>query len=384
MNYSVAVIPGDGIGPEVTAQAMEVLDALGDKFGHVFHYAELLAGGRAIDETGSPLPEETLEAAKQCGALLLGAVGGPKWDALPGQLRPERGLLGLRSGLGVFVNLRPAVLLPQLRAACPLKDEFLAGGGAGGGAESAPGFDLLIVRELTGGIYFGDRGRSGDGNSAFDTERYSRFEIERVLRAAYAAAGARRKKLCVVDKANVLESSRLWREVTAEVSGDYPGIETSFLYVDNCAMQLIRSPGQFDVIATSNMFGDILSDEASVLTGSIGMLPSASLAGVPGVPGGSGAARGGPVMGIYEPIHGSAPDQAGQDNANPLGAILSAAMMLRYSFGLEQEAAALEAAVGAALDAGFRTPDIAGHSGGPEKIVGAKAMGAAVLKALEG
>jgi 3-isopropylmalate dehydrogenase len=377
VNYSIAVIPGDGIGPEVTAQAMEVLDALGDKFGRVFHYAELLAGGRAIDETGSPLPPETLEAAKQCGALLLGAVGGPKWDTLPGHLRPERGLLGLRSGLGVFVNFRPAALLPQLRAACPLKDEVLAAGNSG----PAPGFDLLIVRELTGGIYFGDRGRSEDGNSAFDTERYSRFEIERVLRTAYAAAGARRKKLCVVDKANVLESSRLWREVTAEVSGDYPDIETSFLYVDNCAMQLIRSPGQFDVIVTSNMFGDILSDEASVLTGSIGMLPSASLAGIPG---GAGAADRGPVMGIYEPIHGSAPDLAGQDKANPLAAILSAAMMLRYSFGLEPEAAALEAAVGAALDTGFRTPDIAGHSGGPEKIVGTKEMGAAVLKALEG
>jgi 3-isopropylmalate dehydrogenase len=376
MDYSVAVISGDGIGPEVIEQAVEVLDAAGDKFGHVFHYAELLAGGRAIDAAGTPLPDETLEAAKQCGALLLGAVGGPRWDSLPGHLRPERGLLGLRAGLGVFVNLRPAVLLPQLRAACPLKDDVLAPGGSG----AAPGFDLLIVRELIGGIYFGDRGRSEDGNSAFDTERYSRFEIERVLRAAYAAAAARRKKLCVVDKANVLESSRLWRETAAEVSGDYPDIETSYLYVDNCAMQLIRSPGQFDVIVTSNMFGDILSDEASVLTGSIGMLPSASLAGIPG---GSGPAGGGPVMGIYEPIHGSAPDLADQDKANPLAAILSAAMMLRYSFGLEREAAALEAAVGAALDGGLRTPDIAGHSGGPEKLVGTREMGAAVIKALE-
>jgi 3-isopropylmalate dehydrogenase len=375
MNYSVALIPGDGIGPEVIGQAVEVLDALGDKFGHIFNYAELLAGGRAIDALGTPLPDETLEAAKQCGALLLGALGGPKWDTLPGNIRPERGLLGLRSGLGVFVNLRPAALLPQLRSACPLKDEALAPAGS----LSAPGFDLLIVRELTGGIYFGSRGRSEDGDSAFDTERYSRFEIERVLRAGYAAAGLRRKKLCVVDKANILESSRLWREVTADVAKEYPGVETSFLYVDNCAMQLIRSPGQFDVIATSNMFGDILSDEVSALTGSIGMLPSASLAGIPG---GGGAARGEPVMGIYEPIHGSAPDIAGQDKANPLAAILSAAMMLRYSFGLEREAAALESAVRAALDAGFRTQDIAGR-GQPEKIVGTKEMGAAVMKALE-
>jgi 3-isopropylmalate dehydrogenase len=375
MNYSIALIPGDGIGPEVVGQAVEALDAAGDKYGHVFNYVELLAGGRAIDTAGVPLPPETLEAAKQCNALLLGAMGGPQWDTLPGHLRPERGLLGLRSGLGVFVNLRPAALLPQLKSACPLKDDVLAGGPGG-----KPGFDLLIVRELTGGIYFGDRGRSEDGSSAYDTERYSRFEIERVLRAGYAAAGLRRKKLCVVDKANVLESSRLWREVTAEVAKNYPDIETSFLYVDNCAMQLIRSPGQFDVIVTSNMFGDILSDEASVLTGSIGMLPSASLAGIPG----TGAAGGGPVMGIYEPIHGSAPDIAGRDMANPLAAILSAAMMLRYSFGLEEEALALEAAVRAALDAGLRTPDIAGHSqGGPEKIIGTREMGQAVVKALE-
>jgi 3-isopropylmalate dehydrogenase len=376
MNYSVALIPGDGIGPEVIGQAVEALDVLGDKFGHIFNYVELLAGGRAIDAAGTPLPDETLDAAKQCDALLLGALGGPKWDTLPGHIRPERGLLGLRSGLGVFVNLRPAALLPQLRAACPLKDEALVSACPG----AAPGFDMLIVRELTGGIYFGSRGRSEDGDSAFDTERYSRFEIKRVLRAGYAAAGLRRKKLCLVDKANILESSRLWREVTAEAVKDYPGIETSFLYVDNCAMQLIRSPGQFDVIVTSNMFGDILSDEVSALTGSIGMLPSASLAGIPG---GGGAAPGEPVMGIYEPIHGSAPDIAGQDKANPLAAILSAAMMLRYSFGLETEAAALESAVHAALDAGFRTPDIAGRGGGPEKIIGTKEMGAAVLKALE-
>jgi 3-isopropylmalate dehydrogenase len=266
-------------------------------------------------------------------------------------------------------------LLPQLRAACPLTDEALAAGSDG----NRPGFDLLIVRELTGGIYFGKQGR--DGDSAFDTESYSRAEIERLLRVGYDAAKLRRRKLCVVDKATVLESSRLWREVSREIAGDYPDIETSYLYVDNCAMQLIRAPGQFDVIATSNMFGNILSDEASVLTGSIGMLASASLAATHSA-GGAGNSASGPVMGIYEPIHGSAPDLAGQDLANPLGAILSAAMLLRYSFGLEKEAVAMEGAVNAALDLGLRTRDIAGRGGG-EKIVGTAEMGKAVVKALE-
>jgi 3-isopropylmalate dehydrogenase len=377
MNYSIALVPGDGIGPDVTSQATEVLDAVGDKYGHVFNYVELEAGGKAVDNTGVPLPPETLEAARQCNALLLGAVGGPKWDALPGNLRPERALLGLRAGLGVYANLRPAVLLPQLRAACPIKDEVLSADSAGG----IPAFDLLIVRELTGGIYFGERGRSADGLSAFDTEAYSKAEIERVLRVGYGAAKQRRKKLCVVDKANILESSRLWREITQELANEYPDIETSYLYVDNCAMQLIRAPGQFDVIVTSNMFGDILSDEASVLTGSIGMLASASLAGLPG----SGPEAGKTIMGMYEPIHGSAPDIAGQDIANPLAAILSAAMMLRYSFGLEKEALAIEAAVNAVLDSGLRTRDIAGRSSttANEKIAGTREMGNAVLKALE-
>jgi 3-isopropylmalate dehydrogenase len=385
MNYSVALAPGDGIGPEVIAPATEVLDAVGDKYGHVFNYVELEVGGKAIDSTGEPLPEETLEAAKQCDALLLGAVGGPKWETLPGHLRPERALLGLRSGLGVFANLRPAALLPQLRAACPLKDEVLASSHPEGKA----GFDLLIVRELTGGLYFGKRGRIEEPSrghcpgAAFDTETYSWEEVERVLRAAYAAAGVRRRKLCVVDKANVLESSRYWREVAAEVSGDYPDIETSYMYADNCAMQLIRAPGQFDVIVTSNLFGDILSDEASVLTGSIGMLPSASL-GSPD----DALAKNGRPMGMYEPIHGSAPDIAGQDIANPLGTILSAAMMLRYSFALEKEARAVEEAVSAVLDRGLRTRDIAGRGGSAnsaaEKIIGTRAMGEAVLKALAG
>ena len=374
MNYSIALVPGDGIGPDVIAQGTEVLDAAGDRFGHVFNYVELEAGGCAIDHCGEPLPKETLEAARQCDALLLGAVGGPKWDTLPGQIRPERALLGLRAGLEVYANLRPAALLPQLRAACPLKDEVLAAGNG----EGKIGFDLLIVRELTGGIYFGERGRSADGNSAFDTETYSREEIRRLLRTAYAAAAFRRKKLCVVDKANILESSRLWREVAEDLCGEYPQVETSYMYVDNCAMQLVRSPGQFDVIATSNLFGDILSDEASVLTGSIGMLASASLGDPAASPG-----RKGP-RGIYEPIHGSAPDLAGKDIANPLAAILSTAMMLRYSFSLEQEAAAIEAAVNAVLDAGLRTADIAGRGASPEaeKILGTRAMGAAVVKAL--
>jgi 3-isopropylmalate dehydrogenase len=373
MKYSIALVPGDGIGPDVIAQGTEVLDAAGDRFGHVFNYVELEAGGCAIDHTGEPLPKETLEAARQCDALLLGAVGGPQWDALPGHLRPERALLGLRAGLEVYANLRPAALLPQLRSACPLKDEALAAGNDGGRI----GFDLLIVRELTGGIYFGRQGRSADGDSAFDTETYSRQEIRRLLRTAYAAAGVRRKKLCVVDKANILETSRLWREIARDLSGEYPQVETSFMYVDNCAMQLVRSPGQFDVIATSNLFGDILSDEASVLTGSIGMLGSASLGDAP--PGQKGP------RGIYEPIHGSAPDLAGKDIANPLAAILSAAMMLRYSFSLEKEAAAIEAAVSAVLDAGLRTADIAGQEvpPGTEKILGTRAMGAAVLKALD-
>jgi 3-isopropylmalate dehydrogenase len=354
---------------------VDALDAVGDRFGHVFNYVELIIGGRAIDTAGEPLPAETLEAARQCGAVLLGAVGGPQWDALPGHLRPERALLGLRSGLGVFANLRPAALLPQLAAACPLKEEALIAGSEDG----KPGFDLLIVRELTGGIYFGKQGRSYDGASAFDTESYSKTEIERLLRVGYAAARLRRKKLCVVDKANVLETSRLWREVAGELAGEYSDVATSYLYVDNCAMQLIRAPGSFDVIATSNMFGDILSDEASELTGSIGMLASASLAG-------SGAAAGGePVMGIYEPIHGSAPDLAGKDIANPLAAILSAALLLRYSLGLEQEAAAIEGAVNAVLDSGLRTKDIARRGGGGkgEQIAGAAEMGKAVVKAVE-
>ena len=384
MNYSIAVISGDGIGPEVMESALKVLDMVGDKAGHVFNYAELEAGGLAIDHSGEPLPRETFKTVKNCDALLLGALGGPKWDTLPGHLRPERALLELRSGLGVFANLRPVALLPQLRSACPLKDEVLKASHPEGEAT----FDFLIVRELTGGLYFGKRGRLDEPSnghspgSAYDTENYSWAEIECILRAGYDAAAARRKKLCIVDKANILESSRFWREVAAEVSKEYPEIETSYLYIDNAAMQLVRAPGKFDVIVTSNLFGDILSDEASALTGSIGMLASASLGGT--------ADAGKSRTGMYEPIHGSAPDIAGKDIANPLGMILSAGMMLRYSFGLEKEARSIEAAVNKVLDQGFRTQDIAslgdanpGGTGSNEKIVGTKAMSKAILKAME-
>lgn len=385
MNYRIALIPGDGIGPEVVAEAVKVLRAIGERFGRGFDFIELAAGGNAIDSFGIPLPPATLAEAKAADAVLLGAVGGPKWDGVPGNLRPERALLGLREGLGVYANLRPAKLLPQLMSACPLKEEVLRASSHDG----SPSFDLLIVRELTGGLYFGKRGRSEDGLSAFDTETYSVMEIERVLKVGYEAARLRRKKLCVVDKANVLESSRLWREVAGRVAGEYPDIATSYMYVDNCAMQLVRGPGQFDVIVTSNLFGDILSDEASVLTGSIGMLPSASL-------GASGDARGvatgmassdargdagrPAVRGLYEPIHGSAPDIAGKNIANPLGTILSTAMLLRYSFGLEEEAAAIEKAVDAVLDAGLRTADIAASAS--DRRVGTLEAGAAVVSAI--
>ena len=351
MKAKIGVIRGDGIGPEVVGSALEVLRAVSRKFHHNFEEVELLAGGCSIDTYGEPLTAQTLEQARQCDAVLLGAVGGPKWDSLPGAMRPERALLGLRSGLGVYANLRPVKLIPQLMEASPLKPEILQ-----------RGIDLLIVRELTGGMYFGNRGRLTDksGNAAaFDTETYSVPEIQRILEVGYEAAMGRSKRLCVVDKANVLESSRLWREVAASVAGRYPEVTTSYLYVDNCAMQLVLNPSQFDIIVTSNMFGDILSDEASVLTGSIGMLPSASLGDVRGEKAESSTVR----RGLYEPIHGSAPDIAGTGKANPLGTILSAAMMLRYSFNLETEAHAIENAVETVLDSGFRTADIAGQRG---------------------
>ena len=356
MRNAITLVPGDGIGPEVTAQAVRALVAVGARFGISFRFDTALLGGAAIEERGVPLPAETLAACKAADAVLLGAVGGPRWDDLGGARRPEAGLLGLRAGLGVYANLRPARLFPELQSSCPLKAEIVEGG-----------FDMLIVRELTGGMYFGDRGRSADGEEAWDTERYSRTEITRLLTMAFRAARSRSGRLCVVDKANVLESSRLWRETARAMAADWPGVELSFQYVDNCAMQLVRNPRQFDVLATSNMFGDILSDEAAMITGSIGMLASASL-------GDSGP-------GLYEPIHGSAPDIAGTGRANPLAAVLSAAMLLRHSLRLEPCAAALEAAVTTVLAQGYRCEDIA--SGAPSEIVvGTEAMGDQVVRAL--
>ena len=333
MNYQIAVIPGDGIGPDVVEQTLNVMDKVGEKFGHTFNYTKVLAGGCAIDATGACLPQETIDICKASDAVLLGAVGGWKWDNLPGDQRPERALLGLRKALGLFANLRPALLFEQLADASPLKPEILAGG-----------LDIVVVRELTGGIYFGEKGhRDTDlGPAAYDIEQYAEGEVRRIAKVAFDMAMKRSKHVTSVDKANVLESSRLWRRVGAEVAQDYPEVTLDNLYVDNAAMQLVRNPRQFDVIVTSNIFGDILSDEASQITGSIGMLPSASLA------------EGN--FGMYEPVHGSAPDIAGQDKANPMATILSAAMMLRYTFGLGAEADAIENAVKSVLDQGYRTP----------------------------
>ena len=336
MTYRIVLVPGDGIGPEIVEGAVAVLHAIGHKFGHTFAFETVLAGGCAIDRYGVPLPDETLQKCLQSDSVLLGAVGGPKWDTLPGNLRPERALLGIRKELGLFANLRPAKLQPELAAASPLRADI-----------AAKGVDLLIVRELTGGMYFGPRGRGqGDmGENAFDTEIYSRGEIERIGRVGFETARKRGRKICSIDKANVLESSRLWRETMHELAKEYPDVAYSDMLVDNAAMQLIQNPSQFDVIVTSNLFGDILSDEASQLTGSIGLLASASL--------GDG------TRGMYEPIHGSAPDIAGIGIANPIATILSAAMMLNLSFGLTEEAKALETAVEKVLADGARTKDIA-------------------------
>lgn len=335
MNYKIALIPGDGIGPEVVEQAVRVLDKVGEVYGHSFAYTKVLAGGAAIDAVGTCLPSETVTTCRNSDAVFLGAVGGWKWDTLPGDQRPERALLGLRKELGLYANLRPALLFEDLAGACPLKPEIIAGG-----------MDLLVVRELTGGIYFGEKGfKDTDmGQAAYDIEMYAEEEVRRIAITAFDMAMKRNKKLTSVDKANVLESSRLWRRVVTEVGKDYPDVELSHMYVDNAAMQLVRNPKQFDVIVTSNIFGDILSDEASMITGSIGMLPSASLA------------KGN--FGMYEPVHGSAPDIAGQNKANPMATILSGAMMLRYTFGLLKEAAAIEEAVKEVLAKGYRTPDL--------------------------
>lgn len=333
MEAKIAVLPGDGIGPEVTVGAMTVLDAVAARFGHHFTYDEGLIGGCAIDHTGTALPDDTLRLAEGSSAILLGAVGGPKWDNPTAPVRPEQGLLKIRKHFGLFANLRPVRAYPSLAAHTPLRPELLTG------------VDMLFVRELTGGIYFGERQEQGDGDRAYDTELYTVAEVERVAHVAFRAAQGRRKLVTSVDKANVLASMRLWRRTVMRVHEDYPDVKLEHALVDSCAMHLITRPASFDVLVASNMFGDILSDEASVLAGSLGMLPSASL--------GEG------TFGLYEPVHGSAPDIAGQGKANPIGSILSAALLLRYSLGLEQEARAVEAAVDAALADGARTADIA-------------------------
>ena len=357
MSKQILILPGDGIGPEIVNEAIKILACLRDEHGLDIDMDEALVGGAAIDATGGPLPEATLELAREADAILLGAVGGPKWEPLPYAVRPERGLLGLRGGLGLFANLRPAILYPQLAAASSLRPEIVAG------------LDIVIVRELTGDIYFGKpRGVhiNEDGERVgINTMVYSESEIRRICRVAFDIARKRNRRLCSVDKANVLESTELWREVATEVGAEYPDVALSHMYVDNCAMQLVRNPKQFDVIVTGNIFGDIISDEASMLTGSIGMLPSASL-----------DEHG---KGMYEPIHGSAPDIAGQGVANPLATILSVAMMLRYSFGDEANARRIEQAVTRVLDQGLRTADI--MSSGMRQV-GTSEMGDAVLAAL--
>ncbi|MBQ3194253.1 MAG: 3-isopropylmalate dehydrogenase [Oscillospiraceae bacterium] len=335
MTKHIAVIRGDGIGPEIVEQALLVLDKIADKFGHTFAYTDVDMGGNAIDKWGDPLPQAELDKCLSSDSVLLGAVGGPKWNAVPGHMRPEKGLLRLRAGMGVYSNNRPARIWPQLASASPLKQEIVD-----------KGIDFIIVRELIGGIYFGKHETVSENAEAvaIDELRYSESEIRRIGRIGFETARKRGKRLCSVEKSNVLDSSRLWKKVMHELAEEYPDVVLSDMLVDNCAMQIVKDPSQFDVIVTENMFGDILSDEASMITGSIGMIPSSSL--------GDG------TRGLYEPIHGSAPDIAGKDIANPIGTILAAAMMLRFSFDLPKEADAIEEAVSKVLDAGFRTGDI--------------------------
>ena len=351
MNCKIALIRGDGIGPEVVGEAVKVMDAIGEKFGHKFEYVDVLMGGCAIDAVGKSYPEGTAEKCKACDAVLLGAVGGPKWGhSTEADKRPETALLSIRKDLGLYANLRPAALRPALAEACPLKKET-----------ADRGIDLMIVRELTGGIYFGKRERYATedrGEEAADRMAYSEKEIERIGRRGFELARLRNKKLASVDKANVLETSRLWRQIMHRLAEEYSDVEYEDVLVDNMAMQLVRDPGQFDVVVTENMFGDILSDEASMITGSIGLLPSASI--------------GDTAPGLYEPIHGSAPDIAGQDKANPIATILSVAMMFRYSFDLPAEAKAIEMAVDAVLNEGWRTADIAKPG---EEAIGTLKMG---------
>ncbi len=358
MDFKIAVIPGDGIGPEIVREACKVLDTVGAKYGHGFQYTEVLMGGVSIDATGVPLTDEALATAKASDSVLLGAVGGnvgqSNWYSLPPHLRPEAGLLAIRKGLGLFCNLRPAVLFPQLKGACPLKDEIIG-----------KGFDFVVVRELTGGVYFGERKTFMENGvrKAIDTMPYDENEIRRIAKWAFDVAMKRGKRVTSVDKANVLDTSRLWRQVVAEVAKEYPEVVLNDMLVDNCAMQMVKDPKQFDVVLTENMFGDILSDEASMVTGSIGMLASASL----------GAGK----LGLYEPSHGSAPDIAGQDKANPIATIFSAAMMLRYSFDLLDEADRIEAAVSQVLDEGYRTVDIMSEGC---TLIGTKEMGEQIAK----
>jgi 3-isopropylmalate dehydrogenase len=337
MKATICVLPGDGIGPEVTSQAIAVLSKIGSKYGHDFVFNEALMGGIAIDQTGTSLPDETLRVAEQSDAILLGAVGGPKWSDPTASVRPEQGLLKIRKHFDLFANLRPVKTYPILAQHVPLRPELLEG------------VDMLFVRELTGGIYFGPRQEQGDGDSAYDTELYTVPEVERVAQVAFRAAQGRRKKLTSVDKANVMASMRLWRRTVVKVHEDYADVELEHVLVDACTMYLMTRPASYDVLVASNMFGDILTDEASVLAGSLGMSPSASL--------------GASTFGLYEPIHGSAPDIAGQGKANPTGTILSSALLLRYTLGLETEAKAIETAVEEVLDSGARTADIAPRGG---------------------
>lgn len=353
MNLNITCIPGDGIGPEIVAEAKKVLDVVAAKYGHAMHYTDILMGGASIDVHGVPLTDEAIAAAKSADAVLMGSIGGDtttsEWYKLPPNLRPEAGLLAIRKALNLFANLRPAILYNELRGACPLKEEI-----------SAAGFDMMIMRELTGGLYFGERKTTEENGvrKAVDTLVYDENEIRRIAIKGFDIAMKRRKKVTSVDKANVLDSSRLWRKVVEEVAGDYPEVTLEHMLVDNCAMQLVKNPAQFDVILTENMFGDILSDEASMVTGSIGMLASASLNDT--------------KFGLYEPSHGSAPDIAGKDVANPIATVLSAAMMLRYTFDLDKEADAIEDAVKQVLKDGYRTVDIMSEG---FKQVGCKQMG---------
>ncbi len=343
MQKNIAIIHGDGIGVEIVQQAQKVLKAVEERFGHSFCYKEVLLGGAAVDATGVPLPSETLNACRASDGILLGAVGGPKWESIPVDIRPERGLLALRKELGLFANLRPSRLLAPLKSACPLREDI-----------AQKGFDFLVVRELTGGVYFGKHcEEEQDGvRTALDEMPYNETEIRRIMKVAFELAQKREKRLISVDKANVLATSRLWRKVASEVAQQYPDVALEHMLVDNAAMQIVKNPAQFDVVVTENMFGDILSDEASMITGSIGMIASASLG------------EGGP--GLFEPVHGSAPDIAGQDVANPVGTVLSAAMMLRHSLGMPLEADAVESAVDEVLKEGLRTPDI--YSEGTKKV----------------